>query len=116
MNKLIVPAVVIAVGMAATAAWSQAPAPNPNVKIYYTTQAGASPPTFVLFTNQTKPLHFSYERFLENQLRARYPAVKLELTGELPLNFDIRKASADDVRHADQTPRDLQTFRMPHVE
>jgi putative drug exporter of the RND superfamily len=38
---------------------------------------------------------------LENQLRGRYPAVKLELTGEIPLNFDIRKASADDVRHAE---------------
>ena len=38
---------------------------------------------------------------LQNQLRGRYPAVKLELTGETPLNFDIRKASADDVRHAE---------------
>ena len=38
---------------------------------------------------------------LENQLRSRYPAVKLELTGEIPLNFDIRKASADDVRHGE---------------
>src|SRR6202789_1841382 len=38
---------------------------------------------------------------LEKQLRARYPAVKLELTGETPLNFDIRKASADDVQHAE---------------
>ena len=38
---------------------------------------------------------------LENQLRSRYPAVKLELTGETPLNFDIRKASADDVRHGE---------------
>src|SRR5580700_7640505 len=34
---------------------------------------------------------------LENQLRGRYPAVKLQLTGEIPLNFDIRKASSDDV-------------------
>src|SRR6204780_5249604 len=40
-------------------------------------------------------------RSLQDQLRARYPAVKLELTGETPLNFDIRKASADDVRHAE---------------
>jgi RND superfamily putative drug exporter len=40
-------------------------------------------------------------RSLENQLRSRYPGVKLELTGEIPLNFDIRKASADDVRHAE---------------
>jgi RND superfamily putative drug exporter len=38
---------------------------------------------------------------LENQLRSRFPAVKLELTGEIPLNFDIRKASADDVRHGE---------------
>jgi putative drug exporter of the RND superfamily len=38
---------------------------------------------------------------LQKQLRGRYPAVKLELTGEIPLNFDIRKASADDVRHAE---------------
>jgi RND superfamily putative drug exporter len=34
---------------------------------------------------------------LENQLRGHYPAVKLQLTGEIPLNFDIRKASSDDV-------------------
>ncbi len=38
---------------------------------------------------------------LQNQLRGRYPAVKLELTGETPLNFDIRKASADDVQHGE---------------
>ena len=36
-----------------------------------------------------------------DQLRSRYPQVKLELTGETPLNFDIRKASADDVQHAE---------------
>ena len=40
-------------------------------------------------------------RSLENQLRGHYPAVKLELTGEIPLNFDIRKASADDVRRSE---------------
>src|SRR6202051_4301628 len=38
---------------------------------------------------------------LQDKLRGRYPAVKLELTGETPLNFDIRKASADDVRHGE---------------
>ena len=41
------------------------------------------------------------ENSLENQLRSRYPAVKLELTGEIPLNFDIRKASADEVQHSE---------------
>jgi RND superfamily putative drug exporter len=38
---------------------------------------------------------------LQSQLRVRYPAAKIELTGETPLNFDIRKASADDVRHGE---------------
>jgi putative drug exporter of the RND superfamily len=38
---------------------------------------------------------------LENQLRGRYPGVKLELTGEIPLNFDIRKASSGDVRRGE---------------
>jgi GTPase len=42
------------------------------VKIYYITQAKTAPPTFLLFTNQKAPLHFSYERFLENQLRAKF--------------------------------------------
>lgn len=43
-----------------------------KVKIYYVTQASTSPPTFILFTNQSKRLHFSYERFLENQLRKSF--------------------------------------------
>jgi RND superfamily putative drug exporter len=38
---------------------------------------------------------------LSDQLRGRYPAVKMELTGELPLNFDIRKASAADVQRGE---------------
>jgi RND superfamily putative drug exporter len=38
---------------------------------------------------------------MEGQMKSRYPAVKLELTGEIPLNFDIRKASADDVRRGE---------------
>ena len=42
------------------------------VRIYYITQAKTAPPTFLLFTNQKAPLHFSYERFLENQLRAKF--------------------------------------------
>ncbi len=43
-----------------------------RVKIYYMTQASVSPPTFVLFTNRKVKLHFSYERFLENQLRKAF--------------------------------------------
>jgi GTPase len=51
-------------------------ATNPKarpVRIYYITQAKVAPPVFLLFTNQKKPLHFSFERFLENQLRAKWP-------------------------------------------
>ena len=43
-----------------------------KVKIYYVTQASSSPPTFILFTNQSKRLYPSYERFLENQLRKTF--------------------------------------------
>jgi GTP-binding protein len=42
------------------------------VRIYYMTQAKTAPPTFLIFTNQKTALHFSYERFLENQLRAKF--------------------------------------------
>ena len=38
---------------------------------------------------------------LENQLRGRYPSLNFELTGEIPLNFDIRKASSDDVQRGE---------------
>ena len=40
-----------------------------RVKIYYMTQAAVAPPTFVLFTDRKVKLHFSYQRFLENQIR-----------------------------------------------
>jgi GTP-binding protein len=43
-----------------------------RVKIYYMTQAGVAPPTFVLFTDRAVKLHFSYQRFLENQIRAAF--------------------------------------------
>ena len=40
-----------------------------RVKIHYITQAAVAPPTFVLFTDRAVKLHFSYQRFLENQIR-----------------------------------------------
>ena len=43
-----------------------------RVKILYMTQASVSPPTFVLFTNRSVKLHFAYQRFLENQIRAAF--------------------------------------------
>ena len=41
-------------------------------KIYYITQASIRPPTFILFTNRSEPLHFSHERYLVNQIRKRF--------------------------------------------
>ena len=43
-----------------------------RVRIYYMTQAGVAPPTFVLFTDRPVKLHFSYQRFLENQIREAF--------------------------------------------
>ena len=43
-----------------------------KVRIYYMTQAQVSPPTFILFTDKDVKLHFSYERFLENQIRKAF--------------------------------------------
>lgn len=43
-----------------------------------------------------------HTRKLQDQFRSRYPGVKLELTGELPLNFDLRRTSSDDVQKGER--------------
>ena len=43
-----------------------------QVKIYYMTQAAVAPPTFIIFTDRKVKLHFSYQRFLENQIRRAF--------------------------------------------
>jgi len=50
------------------------PASKPGkwVKFYYATQADVRPPTFVFFTNDSESVHFSYKRYLENQLRGAF--------------------------------------------
>ncbi len=55
MNKLIVPAVFIAIGAAGGVAWSQTPAPNPNVKVYYTTPLENDGSRFVRLQSVTIP-------------------------------------------------------------
>lgn len=53
-----------------TVDFERAPVPvRQQVKIYYMTQAAVAPPTFILFTDRPVKLHFSYQRFLENQIR-----------------------------------------------
>lgn len=43
-----------------------------RLKIYYCTQVGVRPPTFVVFVNDISAMHFSYERYLENSLRKAF--------------------------------------------
>lgn len=43
-----------------------------NLKIYYMTQVSVKPPSFVIFINDIELMHFSYERYLENQLRKNF--------------------------------------------
>lgn len=43
-----------------------------RLKIYYATQVAIKPPTFVLFVNEPELLHFSYERYMENQIRKNF--------------------------------------------
>ena len=43
-----------------------------RLKIYYATQVTTKPPTFVVFCNSTKLFHFSYQRYLENQIRKNF--------------------------------------------
>ncbi|MFQ5693552.1 MAG: ribosome biogenesis GTPase Der [Nitrospinota bacterium] len=59
------------------------------VKIYYATQSSVGPPTFVFFVNRPAAIHFSYQRFLVNQLRRRYG---FEGT---PLRLHFRRRSGD---------------------
>lgn len=71
----------------------QPPAVNGRrLKIYYATQQGVCPPHFVLFVNHEELMHFSYQRYLENQLRK---AFGFEGT---PLQFTLREKKREDVR------------------
>jgi GTP-binding protein len=51
------------------------PTPTDNgkrLKIYYATQVAVKPPSFAVFVNEPELMHFSYERFLDNQIRAAF--------------------------------------------
>ncbi len=53
--------------------FQRAPVPMAKrIRIFYMTQAAVAPPTFVLFTDRLIKLHFSFERFLENEIRAAF--------------------------------------------
>ncbi len=67
-----------------------------RLKFYYGTQTRTRPPTFTIFVNRPDLLHFSYERFLNNQL-----GIQLGLTGTpIKLLFRKRERSSDQRREA----------------
>jgi GTP-binding protein len=77
------------------------------VRIYYITQAKIGPPTFLIFTNQNAPLHFSYERFLENQLRGKF-----DFLGT-PIRFIQRlRKRGDGPAHDEKPSRAEKTSRF----
>ena len=59
-----------------------------QLKIYYMTQVGVKPPTFVIFVNNIELFHFSYKRYIENQLREAFGFVGT------PIHFIIREKGA----------------------
>lgn len=56
-----------------------------RLKIYYATQQGVFPPSFILFINNADLMHFAYERYLENQIRKTF-----DFTGT-PIRFILRE-------------------------
>ena len=56
-----------------------------RLKLFYGTQAGTKPPTFVIFVNKKDLFHFSYERYLVNQIRKEF-----DLTGT-PVRIIVRE-------------------------
>ena len=56
-----------------------------RLKVYYMTQVGIKPPTFVCFCNDAKLFHYSYLRYLENRLRDAY-----DFTGT-PIKMIVRQ-------------------------
>lgn len=63
-----------------------------RLKIYYMTQASTKPPTFVVFVNNKELFHFSYQRYLENQIRAVFG---LEGT---PIKMLVRERDKTDTK------------------
>ena len=61
-----------------------------RLKIYYITQASTKPPTFVAFVNRRELFHFSYQRYLENQIRETF-----DLQGT-PVRFIVRERDRND--------------------
>ena len=61
-----------------------------QLKLYYMTQVSIKPPTFVIFVNDRELFHFSYRRYIENQLREAFGFVGT------PIHFIVREKGKDN--------------------
>ena len=84
-----------------------------QVKIRYITQAEIAPPVFIIFSNRPEDVHFSYARFLENQIRKRFP-----FRG-VPVRLELRRGSglqSKEERLADKRAQGLAATRKSDEE
>ena len=68
-------------------------------KIFYATQVGVAPPTFVVFCNDPAIIHFSYKRYLENRIRDTYGFLGT------PIRLILRQRESEEAARASARPR-----------
>ena len=68
-------------------------------KVYYATQVGVAPPTFVIFVNDPTLIHFSYKRYLENRIRAAYGFLGT------PIRLILRQRESEESARRSAQPR-----------
>jgi GTPase len=68
-------------------------------KVYYATQVGVAPPTFVVFVNDPKLIHFSYRRYLENRIRDGYGFLGT------PIRLILRQRESEEQARRSARPR-----------
>jgi GTPase len=91
----------------AVARQSPPPVRNRRAKLYFATQAGVAPPTFVFFVNDAALIHFSYRRYLENRIR--------DAAGFMgtPVRLVFRNRGAERPRRGGPGPRSVTPRPTP---
>ncbi len=68
-------------------------------KVFYATQVGVAPPTFVIFVNDPEIIHFSYKRYLENRIREAYGFLGT------PIKLILRQRESEEAARRSSRPR-----------
>ena len=68
-------------------------------KVFYATQVGVAPPTFVIFVNDPEIIHFSYKRYLENRIRDAYGFLGT------PIKLILRQRESEEAARRSSRPR-----------